>query len=130
MSALRLALRSSSGLLFDGPVEAISAEDQSGWFGVLPGREDLIAVLPPGLLMFRDEQGEAFVALAGGLLDLRRERCRVLARDALVERSLDEVAGRVETLLTLRRQAGARRRSVVDDLAKEAMRRLALEVRT
>lgn len=129
MNELRLRLRTPQALLLDQVVSSIVAEDLSGWFGVLRGRSDLLAVLRPGLLVFRDDGGEAFVALAGGLLDLRAGECRVLAREALVERDLDAVSPRLEAFLAGRKQAGARRRTVVDDLAKEALRRLAAEVR-
>lgn len=128
MSALHLAVRTPEALLFDAEVLAVTAEDASGWFGVLPGRQDVLAVLPPGLLVFRDGEGEGYVALAGGLLDLRGGTCRVLAREALVERDLEAVAGRVEELLARRARTGERRRSTVEELAREAMRRLATEV--
>lgn len=129
MKALRLKLRTPEQLLVDRDVSAIKAEDRSGWLGILPGREDVIAVLPPGLLIFRDGEGESYVALSGGLLDLRGSLCRVLAREAVLEQNLDSIAERVEALLRTRRDADARRRSVLDDLVREVMRRLALEVR-
>lgn len=127
---LRLLIGTPEGLVVERDVESITAEDRSGWLGILPGREDLVAILPPGLLVFRDAEGEAYVAVAGGLLELRAGVCRVLVRDAIVERDLDSVAGNVEALRRERREAGDRRRSMVDDLAREAMRRLALEVRS
>ena len=67
---LRLSVRSPRGLHLDAEVDAITAEDSSGWVGVLPGRQDFVAVLPPGLLLFRDSDGEGYVAVAGGLLEL------------------------------------------------------------
>jgi F-type H+-transporting ATPase subunit epsilon len=127
---LRLQLRTPEQLLVDRDVSAIKAEDRSGWVGILPGREDVIVVLPPGLLVFRDGEGETYVALAGGLLDLRGGVCRVLAREAMLDRNLDSIADHVESLLKKRRAANARQRSVLDDLVREVMRRLALEVRT
>ena len=69
MSRRWLLVRSPEGLVFDGPVKAIRAEDEDGWFGVLPGRTDIVAVLPPGLLLFEDEAGDEFVD-SGGLLEL------------------------------------------------------------
>lgn len=130
MTRLRLRLRTPNTPLYDGGVRSIAAEDHSGWFGILPGREDMIAALPPGLLVFRDDEGDAFVALAGGMLDLHAGECRVLAREALVVRELDQVAARVEAFVRTRATSAERRRTMLDDLAREVMRRLASEVRT
>lgn len=129
MSELRLQLRTPRGLVVDRAVAAVTAEDLSGWFGIAPGRADLVAVLPPGLLTFRDDHGEGFVALAGGLLDLWRGRCRVMAREALVSRNLDEIAGRLEEHFQRRSQRRRTQRSVMDELVREALRRIAEEVR-
>lgn len=130
MTRLRLELRTPSGLLVSQDVRSITAEDLDGWFGIAPGRSDLVAVLPPGLLSFRDDEGECFVALAGGLLDLHDGRCRVAAREAVLTRSLDEVADRVEQLLDYRKQRRAVQRQTLTDLIREAERRLAREVRS
>ena len=127
---LRLSVRSPRGLHLDAEVDAITAEDSSGWVGVLPGRQDFVAVLPPGLLLFRDSDGEGYVAVAGGLLELRQGVCRVLAREAVVDRDLDAISARVGEMRSGVRDRGDRRRRMVDDLAREALRRLELEVRT
>jgi F-type H+-transporting ATPase subunit epsilon len=125
MSSLHLAIRTPVSTIFEGPVQRVRAEDLDGWFGIRPGRRDLAAVLPAGLLLFEDEAGEAFLALAGGLLDLRGERCRVMAREAILARQLEEIAGLVENHTRARQQRTAKQRDVFDDLAKEALRRLA-----
>lgn len=129
MRPLSLALRTPAGLLYEGPVQAVVAEDLSGWFGIRPGRADLVAVLAPGLLVLRDEQGEAFAALSGGLLDLRGGLCRVLAREARVSRALPTLADELAAHLRSRRERGAARRVALDDLAREALRRLSREAR-
>lgn len=125
MSQVHLLLRTPSGLLLDREVQAVVAEDRSGWFGVRPGCADLVAVLPPGLLTFRDEEGEGFVALSGGLLDLRGADCRVVARDAVLSRRLEDVAAALEAHLDKRRRGQERQRGVLHDLVREALRRLA-----
>ena len=124
MSNLDLGIRTPVSIVFQGPVRAIRAEDLDGWFGIRPGRRDLAAVLPAGLLLFEDEAGEAFVALAGGLLDLRGDCCRVMAREAVLARQLEEIAGLVERHARARQQRTETQRDVFDDLAREALRRL------
>jgi F-type H+-transporting ATPase subunit epsilon len=129
MSPLILQLRTPGGLLVDRPIFALTAEDLDGWFGVRPGRADLVAVLPPGLLAFRDEEGEAFVALAGGLLHVRGGACRVLAREAILSRDLDGVADALDAHLSRRRRQHELQQDAVGDLAREALRRLVAEAR-
>ncbi len=122
---LTLAVRTPTGLVLDQPVDAITAEDRTGWFGVRPGRTDLVAVLPPGLLMWRDADGEGFVALSGGILELRSGRCRVLAREAVVSRDLEAVADVVDEHVRARSERSALHRGVVADLAKHVLVHLA-----
>jgi F-type H+-transporting ATPase subunit epsilon len=127
--SLHLSIRTPVGLVFEGPVSAVRAEDRSGWFGVRPGREDLVAALPPGLLLFRDGDGEGFVALSGGLLSLKAGDCRVTAREAVLSRSLEDVAARLQELQALRGRQSEQQRDVLHRLAREALRRLVLEAR-
>jgi F-type H+-transporting ATPase subunit epsilon len=130
VSVLQLQLRTPHGLVVDQAVLAITAEDKSGWFGIGPGRADLVAVLPPGLLTFRDAAGEVFVALAGGLLEMQRGRCRVLAREAVISRNLDEIADQLESHLARRNARREAQLGVMDELVREALQRMAEEVRS
>ncbi|MCA9623430.1 MAG: hypothetical protein KC731_30625 [Myxococcales bacterium] len=127
---LHLEIRTPRGLLVDGPIRRLAAEDLDGWFGILPGRTDVVAALPAGLLVFEDEDGEAFLALAGGLLDLRAGDCRVMAREAVLSRDLDAISEAVDAHIDERRRRGGRQRDVMADLAREALRRLATEQRS
>lgn len=124
MSGLRLGVRTPVEKVFEGPVTSIRAEDLDGWFGIRSGRRDLAAVLPAGLLLFEDGVGEGFVAIAGGLLDLRGDRCRVAAREAVLARDLGEISELVERNVRARRRRSEAQRDVFDDLAREALRRL------
>lgn len=122
-----LRLRTPKGLVFDGPVSSVVAEDLDGWFGISPGRADFVAALPPGLLVLRDEEGEAFVAMAGGLLSLRSGECRVMARNVVMSRKLETIADEVEKLLEERRQRRGDRVAAIHDLVREALKRLLRE---
>ncbi len=127
MSRLVLQIRTPAGLLYDRPVRRVLAEDLSGWFGLLPGRSDLVAALPAGLMVFEDEAGEGFVGLSGGILDLAAGRCRVMAGRASLTRDLDEIADEVARLTRSRKDRAALHRGLVHDLAREALRRLVQE---
>lgn len=129
MSRLRLRLRTPTGLLVDREVESIRAEDLDGWFGIRPLREDVVAVMPPSVLSFVDDEGEAFAAVAGGLLDLDGDECRVMAREAVLSRRLEDVCERVRELEEAHRRQERTQRDVVQDLVREVLRRLVEEGR-
>lgn len=122
--ALGLEIRTPRGVLVETEVERLVAEDRDGWFGVWPGRLDLLAVLPPGLLHYEDAQGEMFVAVDAALLELRAGRIQVLTQVAHVSRDLDGIADEVAARLQRRRERVALQRTVLEDLAMEARRRL------
>lgn len=122
--SLTLKVRTPSGVTFEGPVSAIRAEDASGWFGLRTGREEVIAILPPGLLVFRDADGEGFIALSGGLLSLEGGVCQVTSRDATLSRNLDDVAEQLERAQQKRLERTEELRDALEKLAREALRRM------
>src|SRR5690606_19701175 len=126
---LRLRVRTPEGLVLDREVRSVRAEDEDGWIGILPGRRDLLALLPPGLVLFGDEEGEGYLAISGGLLDLTAGECRVMAREARLARDPGEAAEALAALLRARRERSERRREVLDELEREALRRVASSVR-
>jgi F-type H+-transporting ATPase subunit epsilon len=129
MAALVLRVRTPSRTVLEAPVQAIRAEDRSGWFGIGPGRAELVAVLPVGLLVYRDDDGEGYVAIGGGLLQMQREECRVMVRDAFASRQLGAIESELEGYIRRRQERGERERGIIDELTREALRRLAQEVR-
>lgn len=126
---LTLAVRTPDGAVYEGPVASIRAEALDGGFGILPGRRDCAAVLPPGLVLFEDADGDGFVALGGGVLELTAGECRVIAREAELARAPEEAASRLTELRARRRRRASQRRGVFEDLEREALRRLARSFR-
>jgi F-type H+-transporting ATPase subunit epsilon len=129
MARLVLRVRTPSRTVLDQPVRSIRAEDEEGWFGVRPGRAELVAVLPVGLLVYRDDDGEGYVAVGGGLLHARGGECRVMVRDAVASRDLSDLGAELDRYVEQRRERIEREREIIDELAREALRRFAQEVR-
>lgn len=69
-ASLHLLISTPAGVLVDAAdVAAIRAEDESGSFGIRPGHADLITVLSPSVVRWRDEAGATqFCAVLGGVL--------------------------------------------------------------
>ena len=79
-----------TGVLFDGPVEQVTAVGSLGEFGVLPLHIDYITSLVPGVLTVRVREGqfEEFW-LAGGFAEVKAGVMTVLAGDALPPEKVD-----------------------------------------
>jgi alternate F1F0 ATPase F1 subunit epsilon len=121
-----LTIRTPHATLLEAEATSLRAEDEDGWFGVLPRRSELIAILTPGLLIatLAGQSPELFVALAGGMLHMADRRCLVLARDATASHELDAIAAEVAALLALRAQRRRMHQTLTIDLAKEIQRRI------
>jgi F-type H+-transporting ATPase subunit epsilon len=123
--SLVLEVRTPTGLLFEGPVLSVTAEDREGWFGIRPGRAELVALMPPGFFAFRDATGEAFVAVASGVLHHRGDRCRVLVPEATMSRRLEDIADIARGHATRRESRAAQGDDAISALIRELQRRLA-----
>lgn len=56
-------------VLIDTPVKNVVAEDEQGYFGMLPRHADLVTALVPGILTFETQEGSLqYVALDEGVL--------------------------------------------------------------
>ncbi len=126
---LTLQVRTPEGLLVDQPIRSLVVEDRDGWFGIRPGRVDVVASIPAGLTIFRDDSGETFIASSGGLLDLRGDVCRVMLHDAELSRDLDQVSNLLARARERRRERSEAYRGVFEELEREALRRFVQRTR-
>lgn len=76
--------------MYAGPVRFAVLPGEAGALGVLPGHEPLITRLKPGLIRFQPLDGaERSLFVAGGVLDIERERVTVLADHVLRDEASD-----------------------------------------
>lgn len=123
--SLRLLVQTPAGVVFDEPVDALRAEDEDGWFGVLPGRSDVVAILPPGLVLLQQGARERVVVVDAGLLSLEDGIAWVLTQEAVLAESLAEVPLALAAARERQARMGHLQRDILGDLAREALRRLA-----
>lgn len=104
---MRLTVSTPVELVLDeSEVRSIRAEDASGLFGLLPGHVDLLTVLVPSVLSWRDGGGgEHHVALRGGVLTVRGPQVEVATREAVLGEDL--LALEREVLVRFRAEAAA-----------------------
>lgn len=72
-----------TGVVFDAPVEQVSAVGALGEFGVLPGHVNFITSLAPGLMEIRTGDGQTIEYLVtGGLVEVNDGAMSALASGA------------------------------------------------
>ena len=69
---MRLLISDPTKVVADADVVSVRAEDESGSFGILPGHTDLLTVLTPSVVAWRDADGRmGWCAVRRGVLTVR-----------------------------------------------------------
>ena len=119
MSGLRLVVTTPMEIVLDrDDVAHVSAEDDTGSFGILHGHADFLTALATSVITWRDAQGaEHYVAVRGGILSVRDGRTvEVATREALTGDDL--AALEQEVLSRFHEEAG------VEETSRAEARRL------
>jgi F-type H+-transporting ATPase subunit epsilon len=107
-------------LLLSEPVDMVVVPGAEGDFGVLPGHAPLISTVRPGVIeTYAGKTVKDRIFVAGGFAEVTRERCTVLAEEAMPLTELDRAAIEAEAR-TAREDVG---------LAKDVAERAAAERR-
>jgi len=78
-------------------VQRIVAETRQGSFGLLPQRQDCVAALAPGILVYETEaEGEVYIAVDEGVLVKTGPDVLVSVRRAMAGRDLGRLRAAVE----------------------------------
>jgi F-type H+-transporting ATPase subunit epsilon len=85
----RLEIMTPDRLVLRQEVSSIRIQLADGWWGILPHHAPFIAELPVGLLTYRENGERHYVAVAGGTVEVQREKVLILT--AAAERA-DEIA--------------------------------------
>jgi len=107
-------------------VAALRAEDASGSFGLLPGHADLLTVLVPTVITWRDAAGRAhYVAVRGGVLSVRAgASIAVATRQAVAGDDFDALDVALAQVMEAARDEEAQARSEALGLEAAAVRHL------
>ncbi|HSD34884.1 MAG TPA: F0F1 ATP synthase subunit epsilon [Alphaproteobacteria bacterium] len=115
---VQFELVSPERLLLSEPVDMVVVPGSEGDFGVLAGHAPLISTVRPGVIeTYAGKTVKDRIFVAGGFAEVTRERCTVLAEEALPVTDLDRAAIEAEAR-TAREDIG---------LAKDAAQRAAAE---
>jgi len=89
VSTTRLEILTPDNVVLSEEVTSIRIQLADGWWGILPHHAPFIAELPVGLLIYRKNGERHYIVLAGGTVEVQREKVLILT--AAAERA-DEVA--------------------------------------
>jgi F-type H+-transporting ATPase subunit epsilon len=98
---LPFKLITPTGVLFDEPVQEVTAVNPIGEFGVLPNHINYITALVPCVITIKLRQGGLyFFVVSGGLVEVKDGVMTVLASTAEDAKDLADEAGITQAVLT------------------------------
>jgi F-type H+-transporting ATPase subunit epsilon len=123
--SLELEVLAPDGVVLQARAKAVRAADASGEFGLWPGHEAFLTALVPGVLSVRREDGgESFVAVDGGLLLVEGRGVTVVTCDAVAAARLEDVAEAARAMLEERRRQERAARAEFAELEALLLREL------
>jgi F-type H+-transporting ATPase subunit epsilon len=107
---LRLEIVTPEGIVFAGDVTMVTLPGVEGQMGIYPLHVPLITEIVPGEIIAHKTDGDTFLAVGGGLVDIEAERVAIVTDMAVAAENIDEA--RAEEA---RRRAEARLREKISD---------------
>ena len=121
MATFRLEVVTAERMVFADDVNEVVAWGMEGQLGILPHHAPLMTMLQPGDLLIKRDNGEEYLAISGGFLEVRPDKVIILA----------DACERAEEIDVARAKAAKRRAEAtlkerppgVDATAEAALRR-------
>ncbi|MBV8621087.1 MAG: F0F1 ATP synthase subunit epsilon [Curvibacter sp.] len=90
MSTIHVDVVSAEESIFSGEAKFVALPGEAGELGILPGHTPLITRIKPGSVRIETANGEEFVFVAGGILEVQPDCVTVLSDTAIRGKDLDE----------------------------------------
>lgn len=84
-------------ILIDAEAETIAAEADNGSFVMFPNHVDFLTTITPGILSYKNEEGEHFVAVDEGILIKNQQEVNVVIYGGVCDDDLSRLADTVES---------------------------------
>jgi len=79
VATFRLEVVTAERMVFSDDVNMVVAWGTEGQLGILPHHAPLMTMLRPGDLLIRKDDGEEYLAISGGFLEVRPDKVIILA---------------------------------------------------
>ncbi|TKC16936.1 F0F1 ATP synthase subunit epsilon [Robertmurraya kyonggiensis] len=109
MKTIKVSVVTPDGPVYESDVEMVSTKALSGELGILPGHIPMVAPLQIGAVRLISGGNTEYIAVSGGLLEVRPEQVTILAQAAEVSYEIDvdralKAKERAENLLHQQKQ--------------------------
>ncbi|GIN63046.1 ATP synthase epsilon chain [Robertmurraya siralis] len=89
MKTIKVSVVTPDGPVYESDVEMVSTKALSGELGILPGHIPMVAPLQIGAVRLITGGNTKYIAVSGGLLEVRPDQVSILAEAAEVADSID-----------------------------------------
>lgn len=89
MKTVKVSVVTPDGPVYESDVEMVSTKAASGELGILPGHIPMVAPLQIGVVRLKKGGQTEYVAVSGGLLEVRPDQVSILSPAAEVSDSID-----------------------------------------
>lgn len=89
MKTVKVSVVTPDGPVYESDVEMVSAKAASGELGILPGHIPMVAPLQISSVRMKNGNKTDFIAVSGGLLEVRPDQVTILAQAAEVSNEID-----------------------------------------
>ncbi len=121
---MRLKVLLPTKILVDQDVTKVIAEAENGFFCILPQHIDFVAALVPGILSFKSNNEEEFLAVDEGILVKCGKEVRVSTRKAIRSKNLGTLKQTVEDEFRILDEREKKTRSILAKLELDFARRI------
>jgi len=121
---MRLKVSLPTRVLVDQDVTKVIAEAENGSFCILPHHIDFVAALVPGILSFKSDREEEFLAVDEGIMVKRDNEVMVSTRKAVRGKNLGTLKQTVEEEFRTLDEQEKKTRSILTKLELDFARRI------
>ena len=94
MATMRLEIITAESVIFSDDVEGLVAPGNQGELGILPQHAALMTALQGGEIAVRKQDGDVYLAVSGGFLEIVDNKVVILADTAEISGDIDESRAR------------------------------------
>lgn len=89
MKTIKVSVVTPDGPVYESDVEMVIAKAESGELGILPGHIPMVAPLQISIVRLKNGNKTEYIAVSGGLLEVRPDQISILAQAAEVSDEID-----------------------------------------
>jgi F-type H+-transporting ATPase subunit epsilon len=105
--------------ILEREIQHIRLRDKSGYFGIMKGHADFLTTLEPALGYYTGRDGEeVFVAVNGGVLNVRDGEVALTSREVYESRDAKKLSGIIQEAVLKKQRAEAAYMSKLEGLEK------------